>query len=421
VEAARSTFYRTLLGVVSALLLILGLGLRVPAIAALGAAWALALAAAAASARRRVRGLEVRRRFYPSAFEEDRVEVDLVLSADRPVRMIEVADTFGPALVLEQRMLEPGPLGPDVHRRLSYTAFCSRQWGVYDVGPLHVVGADAFGLFRSARPLPLVDEFAVFPRVYDAGALLKLGARPTLAPQESAAGRPGQSPLYLGVRDYRPGDDLRHVHWAASARRGGLVVKEYEVDLSPYVTVFVDLERRHRAGTGRKSTLEYVVRSAASVVWTSVRAGSFVQVAGIGGRVLHVPPGRGENHLTFALYELIRCVQDGQAALHDVVRHHLPFVPPQSTAVIVSGTVFLDLGEIDVLLEALQDRGVRPVFLLVDNFSFAAIEGWPPPRAEVVEKRREVAFFLRSRGVPVRIVGEADDLEAALGAGSWDE
>ena len=64
---------------------------------------------------------------------------------------------------------------------------------------------------------------------------------------------------------------------------------------------------------------------------------------------------------------------------------------------------------------------MRPVFLMVDNFSFAAIEGWPPPRAEVVEKRREVAFFLRSRGVPVRIVGEADVLEAALGAGSWDE
>ncbi len=95
-------------------------------------------------------------------------------------------------------------------------------------------------------------------------------------------------------------------------------------------------------------------------------------------------------------------------------------MPPQSTAVIVSGTLFLDLGEMDVLLEALRDRGVRPVFFLVDNFSFPAIEGWPPPRAEVVEKRREVVFFLRSRGVAVRVLGEADDLKAALGAGGWE-
>jgi hypothetical protein len=34
-----------------------------------------------------------------------------------------------------------------------------------------------------------------------------------------------------------------------------------------------------------------------------------------------------------------------------------------------------------------------------------------------VEKSREVAFFLRSRGVPVRILEESDDLAAALGGG----
>jgi uncharacterized protein (DUF58 family) len=420
VEPARSTFYRSFLLTVSPVLFLLGLGLRLPAVAALGAAWGLLLLYASGAARRRLRGIAVRREVYPSAFEEDTVDVDLVVSAARPVRMIELGDAFGPAMALEQRMLEPGPIGPDGSRRLRYTAFCSRQWGLYPVGPVRVLASDPFGLFRASRALPEVDEFAVFPRVHDVAGLAQLGARPTLAPQEAADGRSGQSLLYLGVRDYRAGDDLRHVHWPASARRGSLVVKEYEIDLCPYVSVFVDLERKHRAGTGRKSTLEYVVRTASSVVWSAVRAGSFVQVAGIGGRVLHVPPGRGENHLTYALYELIKSVQDGQAALHDVVRHHLPFVPPRSTAVIISGTVFLDLGEVDVLLEALRDRGVRPVFVLVDNFSFPAIEGWPPPRAEVVEKRREVIFFLRSRGVSTRVLGESDDLAMALGLGGWE-
>lgn len=414
------TLYRTFLLVLSPLLVLLGLALRVPAIAALGAAWILLLVVASRAARRRLRGLSVRRELYPSAFEGDMVDVDLVLASERPARMVELADAFGPALVMEQRLLEPGPAGPELARRLSYTAHCSRQWGIYPVGPVRLYASDPCGLFRASKELPAVDEFAVFPKVHDVQGLAALGARPTLSPQEGAAGRPGQSLLYLGVRDYRAGDDLRHVHWAASARRGSIVVKEYELDLCPYVTVFADLERRHRAGTGKKSTLEYVVRAAASTVWTAVKAGSFVQVAGMGGRVLHVPPGRGENHLTYALYELIKAVQDGQAALHDVVRHHLPYVPPQSTAVLVSGTVFLDLGEMDVLLEALRDRGVKPVFLLVDNYSFPAIEGWPPPRAEVVEKRREVVFFLRSRGVPLKVLEEAVDLDAALGTGGWE-
>ncbi len=414
-EPARSTLYRSYLLSVIPVLLLLGAALGLWAWVALGLAFTALLAFAWGSARGRLGGMRARRELYPSAFEEDEVEVDLVLEGDRNARMLEIVDSFGPAISLEQWMLDPGPLAPGVRRRLSYVSYCSRQWGVYTVGPVRVVASDPAGLFRATRELPVVEEFAVFPRVHDVAGLGRIGARPTFAPQESAAGRPGQSLVYLGVRDYRPGDDLRHVHWPASARRGSLVVKEYEVDLCPYATVFVDLERKHRAGTGRKSTFEYVVRTAASVVWSAVRAGSFVQVAGLGQKPLHVPPGRGEDHLAFALYELIRAQQDGRTPLPDVVLHHLMAVPANSTAVLVSGTVFLDLPALDEVLAAFRDRGVRAAVFLVNNFSFAAIEGWPPPRPAVLEKCQEVAFFLRSRGVPVRVLEETDDLAQVLG------
>jgi hypothetical protein len=160
--------------------------------------------------------------------------------------------------------------------------------------------------------------------------------------------------------------------------------------------VFLDLDRRHRAGMGRKSTLEYVLRTAASVIWTATRSGGFVQVTGMGEKAFHVPPGRGENHLTFALYELIRAGLDGTTPLSEVVLQNLPMVPASSTVVLISGTVFLDLAATGPLLEALRSRGTRVAMFLVNNFSFPAISGWPPPRAEVVEKSREVTFFLRS-------------------------
>ena len=414
-EPARSTLYRSFLLSAVMVLLLMGAALRLWAWVALGIAYVAFLLVAWVSARSRLAGVRARRELYPSAFEEDEVAVDVLLEGDRPARMLEVVDSFGPAIALEQWMLDPGPLTPGTRRRLSYVSYCSRQWGVYAVGPLRVVASDPAGLFRATRELPVVEEFAVFPRVYDVAGLGRVGARPTFSPQEAAAGRAGQSLLFLGARDYRPGDDLRHVHWPASARRGSLVVKEYEVDLCPYATVFVDLERRHRAGTGRKSTFEYVVRTAASVVWTSVRAGNLVQVAGLGSKPLHVPPGGGENHLAFALYELIRAQQDGTTSLTDVVLHHLPGVPANSTAVLVSGTVFLDLPALDELLTAFRDRGVRAAVFLVNNFSFPAIEGWPPPRAAVLEKCQEVTFFLRSRGVPVRVLEDTDDLAQVLG------
>jgi uncharacterized protein (DUF58 family) len=415
VEPARSTLYRSYLLSAILVLVLLGAGLRLWAWVALGLAFVLLLVVSRLVARARVVGVRARRELYPSAFEEDEVPVDILLEGDRPARMLEVVDSFGPAISLEQWMLDPGPLEPGARRRLRYVSYCSRQWGVYTVGPLRVVGSDACGLFRSTKELPVVEEFAVFPRVLDVAGLGHIGARPTFAPQEATAGRPGQSLLYLGVRDYRPGDELRRVHWPASARRGALVVKEYEVDLCPYATVFVDLERKHRAGTGKKSTMEYVVRTAASVVWTAIRSGSFVQVTGLGSKPLHVPPGRGEDHLAFALYELIRAQQDGATPLTDVVLHHLPVVPPQSTAILVSGTVYLDLPALEEILAAFRDRGVRAAVILVNNHSFPAISGWPPPRAAVLEKSREVTFFLRSRGVPVRVLEESDELGEVLG------
>lgn len=418
-EPARSTLYRSFLFATLPILLFLGAMLRLPVFLALAAAFAAVLVLSAISARRGLAGVRLRREIYPSAFEGDDVPVSLVLESATRVRRLEIADTFGAAIVTEQRMLEPGPVGPGVRRRLSYATICSRQWGAYAVGPVQVMKSDAAGLFRARASLPVIEEFAVFPRVYDVVGLAPLGAMRSLAPYEATASRIGQSLLYLGVRDYRPGDDPRQIHWPATARRGALVVKEREMDLAPYFTLFVDLDVRHRAGTGRKSTHEYLIRTAASIVWSGVRAGGFVQVAGLGRRPLHVPPGRGENHLAFALYELIRAAQDGATPLVDLVLSHLSSVPAGSTAVLLSGTLFVDLAPLDDVIEGLRGRGVRPVVLLVNNFSFPAIAGWPPSRAEILEKRREVEYFLRSRGVPLGVLEESDDLEALLGKGGF--
>lgn len=416
-EPSRSTLYRTFLLTSIVIFSLLGLFLQMPGFLILAAAWALLLAAAGLVARRPIRGLSARREVYPSAFEGDEVPVELVLDSAAPARMVEVVDSFGPAIALEQRMLEPGPVSRETPRRLRYSAFCSRQWGIHALGPVQVRSGDPLGLYHVRQLLPVHEEFAVFPQVYEVAGLAELGARDSLVPHDRSAGRPGQSPLSMGVREYRPGDDPRRIHWPATARRGALMVKELEVDLAPYTTVFVDLDRRHRAGTGRKSTLEYVLRTTGSVLWTALRSGAFVQVFGMGAQALHIPPGRGERHLTFALYELIRAGLDGSTPLPEAALQQLPFVPPASTVVLVSGSVFLDLGATGDLVEALRSRGARVAMILVNNFSFPAISGWPPTRTQVLEKTREVTFFLRSRGVSVLVLEESDDLEQALGRG----
>jgi len=408
--------HRHLLFAAVPLLGVLGFGLHVTALAAFSVGEAALLLSAYLLARLSLRGLSLRRELEGSAFEDDPVAVGVVLAnrGRAAAHLVEVVDGFGPALAARQRLLEPGPLRGRRQRRLTYRTSCSRKWGLYGVGPLVLRVADPLGLFPLRRAFPEIAPFAVFPRLYDVAAARRIGSRPTPAAQPTTAGRPGQSLEYLGTRDYRPGDGLRQIHWPATARRGALTVKEHEVDLAPYFTLFLDLERRHRAGTGLKSTLEYVVRTAASLLGAAVRRGDTVQAFGDGRAPLFVPPGRGDLHLAHALYELLRVRQEGRVPLLTLVDREGPHLPVRSTAALVFGTIALAEADLEGLFLALRARAVRPLLVFIDDSSFVPIDRWALPRDEAKARARALLAWMDAQDVPGAVLGADDDLEEAL-------
>jgi uncharacterized protein (DUF58 family) len=415
-ESPESPRYRRcLIGGLTAAV-VLGLTLRASALVALGAAGFGLLLHGWWDARRRLASLDVRRSLFPSAFEGDVVGVDLVLEnrGRPPAFLVEIADNFAASLSDRPTMLEPGPLGGRRRRRLAYRSGCSRSWGVHVIGPLVLRASEPLGLYHRRRPVAQLDTLALFPCVYPVAGLDRLGARPSFAPQDRTEGRPGQGATYLGVRDYRQGDDPRRIHWPATARRGALVVKEYEVDLIPYFSLFLDLDRTHRAGTGRRSTLEFVVRTAASILWTATRRGDLVQVFADGGKPVALPPGRGELHMTYCLYELIRMRQEGTTGVLDLIERHRLELPRGSTATILAGTVSLDEGRLGDCLDGLEARGVRPVVVLVNEHSFTPVDRWPLPQDRALARCRELAGLLRARGVAGTVLSADDDLENRL-------
>jgi uncharacterized protein (DUF58 family) len=393
-----------------------GLVLASSALVGLGACGLGLLALARRRALRTAASLRAAREVYPSAFEDDVVPADLVLEnrGARGAHLVQVLDDFGPAMAEHQGLLEPGPLPGRRRRHVRYETACSRRWGIHTVGPLRVVSGDALGLYRITVSDDHVEPFALFPRVAEMPSLARLGGRSSLSPEDHAESRPGQGALTLGVRDYRAGDEVRRVHWPAFARRGAPAVRELERDLVPYFTLFLDLEKRHRAGTGRKSTLEYLVRTAASIVWSSVRRGDLTQVFAHGAEELAVPPGSGEGHLARALYELIRVRQEGETPVLDLLEQHRAHLPPGSTAALLAGTTTLDLERLSELLDDTRARRVRLAVIAVDADTFAGIERWPSPPEVIADRRQALLGLLRAHGAPGVVLTAEDDLMREL-------
>jgi uncharacterized protein (DUF58 family) len=140
--------------------------------------------------------------------------------------------------------------------------------GVYSFGPLHLQSTAPFGLFRSQRTLSAPLEVTVYPESAPIGGLPHGGF---LQGQLLESGPPRPSGEMRGSREYQPGDQSRAIHWRNSARRGHLMVKEF--DQVPEGEVRVAFNPSLAAGTGRESALEYGVRVAASVAHQAVREG----------------------------------------------------------------------------------------------------------------------------------------------------
>lgn len=413
---AGARLYRRFLLFALPLTAVLGLATGATALVALCAWMAALLGLALVRSRHALFGLRVARHTHGSAFEDEPVRVDLRLEnrSPRPACLIGIEDVFGPSIADHKLLLEPGPLPPARRRALAYRSTCSRGWGEYRLGPLWLSAADAAGLFEARRAFLQLDPFTVFPRVHPVAGLRRFGARETLLPQERTAGRVGQSLAYLGVRDYRPGDDLRRIHWPASARLGALAVKEHEIEIVPHFTLFLDLHGRGRAGTGRKSTLEYVVRTAASLVWQAATDAHLVEVVAAGAKPLFVPPGQGSLHATFALYELVRSRQEGRIELLDLVQQHAATLARGSTVALLSASLELDPARLQALLATLAMRNVRALVLLVDDASFVQVVRPQRTLEAARERRAALADVLARRELRGTILDAGTDIAAAL-------
>ncbi len=327
--------------------------------------------------------------------------------------------------VLDESLL-PGADGSRVvtmiagHNTRSYLARSRLvQRGVFPLGPTTLRSGDVFGLFPISKILLAKDALLVYPMMVD---IRNFPNPPGLLPGGESLRRRTHhvTPNAAGVRDYVTGDPLNRIHWVSTARRGRLMVKEFELDPLADVWVFLDAQRSIQAGNSylpspqisqdlwRKpqkinlppSTEEYGVSIAASLVRDYLRRGRAVGFVAAGQHLAMLSPDRGGRQLGKVLeaLALLRC--EGEIRLRGLIETQVKHMVRGSTVVIITASVDREVG---LVVDYLIQRGLRPIVILLEAHTFGGVSG-----------SLELSAQLRILGIPVRLVENGSDLEAAL-------
>jgi uncharacterized protein (DUF58 family) len=154
------------------------------------------------------------------------------------------------------------------------------------------------GLFEV--PLTFANPFGieVLARPYARLSRIAHGGR---SRRHAELGRPsplaGESGDIRELRKHQPGDPFRRIAWKASARRGELLVREYEREERDVVFVLVDAAAELSAGAPGAAAFDRVVDEAAAIVVRHMQRGDRVGLGLVGRRVLSWhEPERGAAH-----------------------------------------------------------------------------------------------------------------------------
>jgi uncharacterized protein (DUF58 family) len=178
--------------------------------------------------------------------------------------------------------------------------------GVFVFGSIAVRYLSRFGLAWREKRLTEAQSVKVYPNMRRAreAELKALGARSLVSSHRKTSWR-GEGREFESMRDYVRGDELRHVSWTATARRGKLVTRQYQVERDQTILIAIDAGRLMTARIEQETKLDSAVHATLALMSAAARGGDNSGLVVFGRRIkAFLPPRRGREHMEAALEAL---------------------------------------------------------------------------------------------------------------------
>jgi uncharacterized protein (DUF58 family) len=253
---------------------------------------------------------------------DSNTEIELTIENHGPL-IVEcyLTDDLPPALVAQPQTLRLTAF-PRVPASLRYTVQ-PQERGDSQTGSLYLRYRSGLGLAERWAMAPLTQTVRVYPALRTGEEQqIFLSRSRQIDLQLRQARLRGLGRDFESLRDYREGDDLRDICWTATARRGGLITRQYQTERSQAVWIVLDCGRLMRSrvkGTGfspyvnptqstrasapqalpsTHSKLDYACTTAVALAQLALFSGDRVGLLAYGQSIQQrLLPGRGAAHL----------------------------------------------------------------------------------------------------------------------------
>lgn len=252
--------------------------------------------------------------------------------------------------------------------RWQYRLRCDKR-GVYAFGPVHLQSGDLFGLFNSQEEREKLDWLIVYPEVRPIQFL-------PLPPKEPFGKVKTRQWIFedpcraVGIRDYGTKDDLKRIHWKATARQQKLQVKVYEPTTTYQLVIFLNMTTLPKPWHGTiPELLERAISVAASIASYAVQKRFQVGVLANGcwphsDQALKVLPGRSPDQLTRILEALAAVSAMPTVSIEGLLHQESARLPWGATLLVVTAIVS---EELLAVMTRLQAAGRRMVLVRLDD------------------------------------------------------
>ena len=167
------------------------------------------------------------------------------------------------------------------------------------LGDVYIRYRTMAGLAEKWARVPLAQDVVIYPNLDEARreSIYLVRSRQIDLERRSKRIR-GLGRSFESLREYREGDEVRDICWTASARRGKLVTRLFEIEKSQTIWIVIDSGRLMRTEVEGVSKLDRAANAALSLAEVALLSGDRVGLLTYGRRITHrLPAARGSSHL----------------------------------------------------------------------------------------------------------------------------